>query len=405
MSVKLTVFPELILPGQGLLFRVMNPTDKVQDVTVDLISDGTTIVSIAISGLNPGEAKDVVVTEDVLGLSNYVGKTIAVVPALSDTTALLLGSSQTVQEKGNAVALKVSGTVTITVVDQYGNPVPYPHVTLYDQRTGAIYTYVGDKDGLVKIPDRLTDNYGQWLVEAIAYDYSRGLVGYTLEKDFDFTNKQLTVTWARNHYVELQLSAPSTESQLEDALKNAIQWIPEPLRTAITAVANALGWTHNTVVNAILGRLVYQQASKYGVNVTSVKYEADRIKIAANIGFGSFLGLLPTIVRWLLFIIGSVIIGWVIEKIVVPFSPGKVAEEQTKQAQIYNDIITKIKEQKDAGTITEDTYNEAVKNVSEVFNYERNSLPPTMPDYGLMALIGLVLMVGVIIALIKAFKS
>jgi len=405
MSIKLEVFPELILPGQGLLFRVSNPSDKDQDVTIDLVADTTVIASIAISGIKSGETKDIVVTEDVLGLSGYAGKTIAVVPTLSDTTALLLGTSQAVEAKGNAVGLKVSGTVTITVVDQFGNPVPYPHVTLYDQRTGAIYTYVGDRDGLVKIPDRLTDHYGKWIIEAIAYDYSRGLVAYTLEKDFDFTNKQLTVTWARNHYVELQLSAPSSESQLEDALKNAIQWIPEPLKTAITAVANSLGWVHNTVVNAIISRLVYQQASKYGVNVTSVKYEADRIKIAANVGFGSFLGLLPTIVRWLLFIIGSVIIGWVIEKIVVPFSPAKVAEEQTKQKQIYQDIVNKITEQKEQGTISEDTYNEAVKNISEVFNYERNSLPPTIPDYGMMAIVAIVLMTAVIIALIKALKS
>ena len=407
MSVALDVNPEILLAGQGLHITVRNPTNTQQDITVNFYADTTLIAQLVVSAVGAGESKNILLDKAHLDLSGYAGRTLTAYPSIPTpgTGVYLLGTSQAPGTKGNAVAVKVASSKKITVVDEKGAAVAYPQVTLFDQRTAKAYSYTGDKDGVCIIPENITDAYGAgWLIEAYKFDPSRRVVQYVIQK-YDWTDTQLTVYTGSQLFVELQLNAPK-DSSLDMAVRNALAWLPSPLRDGITAIANALGYLHTTVINAVFNWIAYVAGAKAGVRVTSVKWDADRLKITVAMGVGSPIAGAGVIafLKFLFWMFLALGLSYFVDRIISYLTGAKQAEETSKQEATKKDLIDKLTEQYNKGNISKETYEECLKLLAEAIFYQRDSTPMAMIDYGLMGLISLVLVL-LVMSLIKSVRG
>jgi len=410
LSITLDIYPEIIKVGQGLNILVRNPTSTVQDITVHFVEGNTEFAGVIFPQLAPGESRNVVVTAESLGLNLRTGKTItayATIPTPFSGT-YLLGSNLTPETKSNALVLKVASTVRVTVLDDSGKAVPYAKVNLFDQQGYKAYSYVAGYDGVAELPERPNEYFGKWLLEVVKYDPDRQLVCYNILQDYDFTQGEVTCTWAKQVYVELKLVASKSDLSYIDIVKNIYNWLPAPVRSFIDWLAGRFGWNHDTTINATMVAMIHEIVNKNGGNVVLVKQEGDTLRIGFIVGYGSpvawssVIPIIASIIKWLI----AFAITYVMSVTVVMFSPVKMAEVQKEVTAQQSVILDKLKEAYNTGALDSTTYNEAVKNYSEAYKTLANNLPVTagIPTSTLIAMVGMVLMVVLVISIIKTLK-
>jgi len=415
MSVALDVYPEIIMPFQGLLFAVKNPTNSTLDITIWLYADSTPIASIVVSEVKSGETRNFVVTFETLGLQEYIGRTITAFAEIPPLTAFqiprpevyLLGTNMKPSTRGNAVALRISSSVRLSVVDNTGNKVPYAKVNLYDQQTMKIYSYTAGSDGTVVIPERVTGEYGRWVLEVVKYDPDRQIVCYGLVNDFNFQQQEVKCTWARQVYVELHLNAVKTDPQWLENLKSVVSWLTKPVQDFVKWLAPKLGWESETI-NAVMVQVIHEIINKNGGNVVLVKQDGDKLKIGFIVGYGSpiaFAAVLPIIASIIKYLIAFGI-AFIVSQIVMQFSPVKVAEVQKELAEQQAKIVERLKEAYNSGAISKDTYEAALKNYSEAYKVMNQNLPSyVISPTALITLITIILILIFVISMIKTVRG
>jgi uncharacterized membrane protein len=410
MSLSIDVYPELVRKFQGLLLVGRNSTNADQDITWKFADDTGVFLTVVYPTVKPGETKNVILPDEVLGLSAKAGKTIAVwgeIPT-PGTGVYLLGTSIAPATKTGAVILRVTGSSPkLTIIDESGKAVPYAQVNLFDQQSLKIYTFQADKDGIVTLPDRINENYGKWLLEVVKYDYDRGVVNYALIQDYDWTDKEVKCVTARNVYVELQLNAVKTDTSFQDIVKNAYQWLPAPLKAFADYLYRTLGWVHDAVINLVLGYLVHQAVNRQGGNATLVKQEGDKFRIGFTVGFSSpiaWMAVLPviaSIIKWLI----AFGIAFVVSQIFISWSPSKAAEVAKEREAVATSLLDKLKEAYDKGEIDKETYEQCYKLIVEKYKGLNANQPAFAVDWGLTAMLGLVVAMMIVIALIKTLRG
>jgi hypothetical protein len=406
LSVTLDIYPEVVLVGQGLHILVRNPTSTDQDITVRFYDGSTEFAGVVFTGVKSGESRNLVIPSDVLGLDGKVGKTVTAVATIPTPPSgtYLLGSNLTPSTSSNAVAVTVASSVEVSVTDNYGRPVPYVKVNLFDEHGLKAYTYVGDVSGRVRIPDRPTPNYGRWLLEVVKYDPDNQLVCYNLIPDYDFSSKSVTCVWARNYYVEIQLNAVRSDISYIDTVRNLTSWLPQPIKSFINWLASRLGLGDEATLNATLVSAIHEVINKNGGNVVLVKQEGDKLRIGFTVGYGSpfaWATLIPVIagiIKWLI----AFGIAYVISSVIISYSPVKVAEVTNELATQQSAILTKLKEAYDSGALDTTTYNEAVRNYSEAFKTFTNNLPST--GVGITSVITLMTLALVVVLAVSVIK-
>jgi len=410
MSVAIEVYPELIHAKKGLRFVVHNPTNANQDITVKFQDDVGVFATLVTEGVKPGEYRAVVLTDDDLHLSDRAGKTVVAYPTIPTpgSGVYLLGTSLAPGTAGNAVVIKSSSTIRVTVLDEAGNAIPYATVNLLNLDNGKVYTYTAGADGVCEIPDRPTSDYGRWALEVIKMDPARQMVAYALVPEFNFTNTQVTCKWARNFLVEVTLAFAKSDNAVINAVKNASKYLPSPLKAVCDWVVSGYTWASDQVFNFVMPMFVNEIRNKLGGNVSYVRQEGDTLKVGLSVGYGSpiaWAAILPWIAGIIIAICTTISVYFV-SVAIQAWSPSASYEAQSKLAQQQQNILNQIDQAYKKGAIDKTTYDEAVKNVTEAYKNYSNNVPKYGIDLsGLIPVVVIVLVMILIISLIKAFKK
>ncbi|MHC1628913.1 MAG: hypothetical protein ACXQTI_08800 [Candidatus Nezhaarchaeales archaeon] len=408
MSIKLDVYPRILIPPKGLRIKVQNPTNADQDITVHFLKDTTALFDIVFTGVKSGESKDVVISKDDFDLSAYAGANLVAYPEIPTPAegVVLLGTSQAPEVKGNAVPLRVASTVTISCIDEQGRSIPFPDAVLFNRITGELYHFKGDSDGNVKIPERTTDNEVGWDLELFKADYSLRLFYYALIKDFDFTSRTVTLQAYPRLQVELGFHAPPDETQFQNYLKNMKEYLPSPLKTVVENMIASYGLTSTKVVNIIWAYTVSILDRDYGVRAFCTWYENNQLKVRALVGFSSPIA--PAVIA--LIIAGLVTGGAVAWQYLEWQKVSKQAEIQdsiTKREQIRREIIDEIIKQFNEGKIDSTTKDNALSIIKEIFDEQSSNTPADwltwLPNI-IPVIIALVVIV-LIVQLVRAIRG
>jgi uncharacterized membrane protein len=412
MSVSVEVYPELLRAAlkQGLRVVARNPTNASQDITIKFQDDTGVFASLVTSGVKSGESRAVVLSDEDLGLSGRVGKNIVVYPEIPTpgSGVYLLGTTLAPGTRGNAVALKLSSTVKVSVLDEAGNALPFANVNVIDMDSGKIYHYVAGADGVCEIPDRPTADYGRWAIEAFKVDHDRQLVAYGLIAPWDYANTQITCKWARNFIVEVTLNFAKSDNAVINAIKNAQRQLPEPLKTFTDWLVSVYDWASDQVFNAVLP-LYINKIKNSAPNVAYVRQEADTLKVGYTIGYMSPFSIVITplaAIVLILLAIFTTISVYFASVAITAWSPSKVLEMQQKVLQQQQNLLNQLNQAYQQGALNKDQYNQAVQNITGAYRDYLNNIPKLIPtDMGLLAIIGIVVTIIIIIALIKALKG
>jgi uncharacterized membrane protein len=409
MSVALELYPEILNPGRNLYLEVFNPTNASQDVTLTFYSDSTPILQIVLSGVPPGRAVNFVSSWADLGLDPYKGKVVSVLPSIPtpEPGVYLLGTTVAPSTKGNAKVLSIgSSTVTVRFLDPDGKPVANAHVALLDLCNGKTYSYLTDSDGKVYLPDRPTAYYGMWLIELYEPKPELGYVLYALE-NYDYTSKDITCKRFRSGYVEIALHMPK-DSYAEAVVKGIHAYMPEPLKSVVSLIAQGLGWLHDTVLNFVFSFAGWMFSFKSGHGITSVKWESDELKVTFNVGLTSPFawGPIAEFLSWLFKWIIGFFVAYIITRVVDAWTSTRIAEETTKQTEQKSATISELNKLLEEGKIDKDTYSKALDTINDVYRSQTTSTPTFMgiPIETIVALVTLVCVVIIITSLVSAFK-
>jgi len=408
VSIKLDLYPRHIIPKQGVRLVVINPTNADQDVTVKFVADSTVVAEVVFDAVKSGEVRDAVATYDDLGLGSYAGRTLAVYPEIPSPASgvVLLGTSEAPSTKGNAIALKVESTVELTIVDEEGKAVPFAHVDLLDQLSGEHYHYVADADGKVVLPERVTADEGRWVLEVYKYDYATRLTYYNLIKDFDFTNRSVTVYKARQFQVDVGFHAPLSDTVVDKVMQNIRQWMPGPLGTVVDNMAGALGWLHTRVINTIWNWVTSIYARRAGVRLIGAWYDSENSQLRIRLLIGQASPTAGIVIGVIILIAVLFLMGYrlYIEYVRIT-KQAEIQETIARREAIKKEIIDEITRQYNEGNITKETYENAIKNISEAFDEQSANTPAVPFDIStVMALVSLFLAVVIIVSLVKVFK-
>jgi len=410
VSVSLEVYPELLLVGRGFRLVVHNPTSATQDVTVKFQDDTGVFFQVIATGVGSGEFADTLVTEEDIGLSAKANKNVVAYAEIPPPASgvVLLGTNQAPGTRGNAVVIRTTSTVKLTIVDEAGNPIPFAAVNLLNLNNGRLYTYTADANGVCTIPDRPTGTYGKWALEVYKLDPTRQLVAYAIVQDFNFTDQVVTCKWAKNFLVEVSINFPKGNDLVVRALKNASACLPEPLKTLANWLAGAYGWASDQVHNFVLSMYINEIRNKIGGNVTYVRQEDNTLKIGFSVGYGSpiaFIAVLPWIAG-IIIAVCSTIIAYFISIAVVAWSPSKAYEEQRKLIEQQQQFLNQASQAYQQGALTKEQLDQIVRAITEAINNYRNNIPPPGIDItGIATLAVVVLVLILIISLIRAVRG
>jgi len=411
MSVSIEVYPEVLNATwkQGLRFVVHNPTNADQDITVKFQDDVGVFMQLITTGVKPGEFRSTILSDEDLGLSGKAGKTVVVYPEIPPpgTGVVLLGTNLTPGTRGNAVAIKASSTVKVTVVDEAGNPIPFAEVVLVNMENCKKYHYKAGADGVCYIPDRPTGDYGRWAIEAYKIDYDRQIVAYGLVAPWNYTDTQIVCKWAKSFLIEITLHFPKSDNVVINAIKNAARQLPEPLRTFCDWLAGAYGWASDQVFNFVMP--IYINMIKASCpNVAYVRQEGDNLVVGYNFGFQSPFVLAITPLAALVIIIVAIsatFIAAFISMAIKSWSPAASYEAQQKLIQQQQQMIQQAMNAYQQGAITKEQFDQIISTIKETLNNFRNNIPPTIDITGIMTLAVVVLVLILIISLIRAVRG
>jgi len=408
MSIKLDIYPRILVPPKGLRIVVQNPTNTDQDITIHFVKDSEALFDIVATGIKSGETKDVVISKDDFDLSAYAGANIIAYPEIPtpETGVVLLGTSQAPETKGNAVPLRVAGTVTISCVDVNGRSIPFPDAVLFNRITGELYHFKGDSDGNIKIPERITDYEVGWDLEVFKADYATRMFYYALIKDFDFTSRTVTLEANPRFQVELGFHAPPDDTQFQNYIKNMKEYLPKPLKTVVENMISSYGLTSTKVINTVWAYGVSIIARDYGVRAFCTWYENNQLRVRALVGFSS-----PIAPAVLALIIAGIITGGAIAWQYLEYQKvSKQAEIQdsiTKREQIRKEIVDEIIKQYNEGKIDSPTKDNALNIIKEIFDEQSSNTPTDFLAWlpNIIPVIIALIVIVLIVQLIRAIRG
>jgi hypothetical protein len=324
------------------------------------------------------------------------------------TGVVLLGTNLAPSTRGNAIVVKATSTVKLTIVDEAGNPVPFAAVNLLNLNNGRLYNFTADVNGVCNIPDRPTGTYGKWALEVYKLDPARQLVAYAIVQDFNFTDQVVVCKWAKNFLVEVSINFPKGDDFVVRGLKNASACLPEPLKTLANWLVGAYGWASDQVHNFVLSMYINEIRNKIGGSVAYVRQEEDTLKIGFSVGYGSpiaFLAVLPIIVPIVVSICAT-IIAYFISIAVIAWSPAKTYEAQQKLIEQQQQFLNQASQAYQQGAITKEQLDQIVKAITEAISNYKNNIPPAginIADIITLAVVVLVLIL--VISLIRAVRG
>jgi uncharacterized membrane protein len=411
MSVSVEVYPEVLNATwrQGLRFVVHNPTNADQDITVKFQDDTGVFIQLVTTNVKPGEFRSTILSDEDLGLSERAGKTVVVYPEIPPpgTGVVLMGTNLAPSTRGNAVTIKASSTVKVTVVDEAGNPIPFADVTLLNMDNCKKYHYKAGADGVCYVPDRPTADYGRWAIEAQKVDYDRQIVAYGLIAPWDYTDSKIVCKWAKNFLIEITLHLPKNDNVVINAIKNAARQLPEPLRTFCNWLAGAFGWASDQVFNFVLP-IYINMIKASSPNIVYVRQEDDNLVIGYNLGFQSPFDIVITPLAALVIIIVAIsatFIAAFVSMTIRSWSPAATYEAQQKLLQQQQQMIQQATNAYQQGAITKEQFDQIISTIKETLNNFKNNIPPTIDITGIITLAVVVLVLILIISLIRAVRG
>jgi hypothetical protein len=273
-----------------------------------------------------------------------------------------------------------------------------------------MYVYTADASGVCEIPERVTSDYGRWVLEVIKTEPDTQTVVYGFVENFKFENVTVNCKRARNLRVELVLNNPLTDVNCVNAIKNCYTALSPACRAFVDWLVSQYGWSSDVVFNTVLYLWANEQINKNGGNLCFIKQEGDTLKLVASVGYGSPIlwgvvihQILTRVIPW----IAGTIATYFISKAIESWSPAKTVEQQKELINQQNHMIDKLNQAYNQGALTKDQYNEAVNNITGAQKNFANNVPkyPTIDLTGILSMVTVVLVLILVISLIKAFKS
>jgi len=393
MVFRVDVVPEIIKEGEGITVSVHNPLDGREYISLRIRRADRAPLLIPEFWIEPAETKTFVISWETLkGRLDAMGIPYLDLPlaiyAEADVvvTKTIIGTDISISgyQRSNAVAFKVtsisSSPPKIKFIDETGAPIPYFHCMIFDHLTKKVDKYVGDGDGIVTVPTRVTDYQGRWTIELVKLDYDRRLVAYAILPDYDFTDKVVQTTWSPRVKVDMEtepLPAP------DDAMKAISDLMPEPLRTVTKAIAGWLGWLVDRTTTIILSWFAFYVSKASGGKVTSMTYDPDTKKIKMSVAYDPFLsslGIIGAIIAILALIAGLFVIAPAVIGVWKLYKDLEIEVERTKQREAEKTAIDTILEALREDLIGKEAAEEAIKNITEAMRHARESTPPTLVE-------------------------
>jgi len=314
---------------------------------------------------------------------------------------LLLGTSTPANTTGNAVAIYVSSSRTITVKDQSGNPIPYAQVILFDLHSKKSQVYYTDGNGVVKLPDIPIATWGDWFIEVIKKDYNTGLIYHYLSR---YGEAPSTITCQSGTQLIVTITLQFEPTPLENWAKSVYSWLPDPLKPVANWLGNSYGWTKKQVITLLWNVLAKKYLEPQGAKVTSIVYDESTNQLQISYYQGDVEPLTLGILFWITVILAIVtcIVTPYIRDIVASLTGAKVVEEQTKQNQAYSDMLNALNNARLQGIIDDETYRKAVLNITDSIKWQQQNLPSiTIPWGQIVSTISVIMVMWLMITLIK----
>jgi len=397
--VNVIVYPDVYLIGEPLYIGVRNATNTTTSFTLKIYDGSTLLATLVSDPVPPTETLGILIPYEYLAdlFAGRANKFICLTCEAPTESVVLLGGPTAPNFQG-AVQIYVSSSVTVTVTDYRGNPIPYAHVDLCNVNTRQRYTYYADANGVARLPSYA--GYGQWIIEVYKKDYATGNVHYYVGT-FDFTSKTISCYYGSRFIVTVALEPRA--GWLEDVGKAITDWLPEPLKTVAKWIGNSVGWASKQAQNFIWNFYLKKQLEQTDYRITSVYYDPDANKIYVSYAVSDLPPLVALAIIALIAILG-VTVGWV----TVNYFSVKVEEERTKQTEILKDIQNQITQARESGAISEDTYRQLMSEFfNSLSNWQKSATGPSLMDvlvYAIPAIIAVSVMI-LMVSIIRAVRE
>jgi len=285
--------------------------------------------------------------------------------------------------QSNWFVVRVTGKAQqakITFLDPEGKPYYPATFALVNKRTGELWAYDGNPDGVGYIPKRYytAEQVGDYCIQCHYEEPGTKKFAIALIDDYDFFNYEVRAPLVERVHGKVTVKF----ERFEDFTKAVYGMLPDPLKTVADAIGTLFGWASEQMMRLAVTFLVGYYIKTQSTEVTAVDFDLGKGELYVHyaIRHHGVLAALAAIPLWLKIIMGlgaAIAFIWAISvKIIEPWSEVRKAEEATKRTKHYEETMSTLKDLYERGAITKETLDEAIRGLSHSANLAKDATPP-----------------------------
>jgi len=273
-----------------------------------------------------------------------------------------------------------AATAKVWFLDPQGRPYYPATFTLVNKRTGELWIYDGNPDGVGEIPKRYytAEQAGDYCLQCHYEQPGPGRFAIALIDNYDFADYEVKAPLVDRVHGKVTVKF----KRWEDFTKAVYGMLPDPLKKAADAIGTVFGWASEQMLRFVCTFLVGYYIKTQSTEVTAVDFDVGKGELYVHfvIRHHGVLAAVAAAPLWFKIIVAigaAIAFIWSVSvAIISPWSEVRKKEEAAKTAEHYEETVATLKELYEEGAITKETLEETIKALSHSASLAKAATPP-----------------------------